>query len=250
MKKIESSVVDYRENSVIPIIKMGKFVENLARAKITMLEARIDNSAEGRKRFATEAKSIRENNITIVKILTERSMTNEEKATTETFQQRYAEIGKTLASYLEAVNRGDDNQALYFLDLWTQQYNGIKESILKLEELSTNVGVQRITDSFTQMKMVITYILIILGFSVVLGFIITVILGKSISNPVQKGLVFAQKIAEGDFTERIDLKQDDELGLLSNALNQAADKLENTVSDIIDASNNLAQAVEQIASGN
>jgi methyl-accepting chemotaxis protein len=89
-----------------------------------------------------------------------------------------------------------------------------------------------------------------MGFAVIAGIFITVTLSRSISNPVKQGLDFARKLEDGDFTERINIDQNDELGMLSNALNKAADKLEHTVTEIINSSNNLAQAVEQIASGN
>ncbi|MGL4370265.1 MAG: MCP four helix bundle domain-containing protein, partial [Spirochaetota bacterium] len=53
-----------------------------------------------------------------------------------------------------------------------------------------------------------------------------IFIALSITRPVSKGLLFAKKLAAGDFTGRIDLDQKDELGQLSNALNTAADDLE------------------------
>lgn len=93
-------------------------------------------------------------------------------------------------------------------------------------------------------------IFIILSLSLLFGIIIILLLSKSVSNPVNKGLIFAQKLAEGDFTERIDLNQKDELGILGKALNKTADNLEKLITDIIGASQNLVEAVNQIAVGN
>ncbi|HOP30894.1 MAG TPA: methyl-accepting chemotaxis protein [Spirochaetota bacterium] len=71
-----------------------------------------------------------------------------------------------------------------------------------------------------------------------------------ISNPVRAMRDFAAKIAEGDFTGRINVKQKDEIGQLANALNSSADNLEHLISNIIIASEQLHSAVDEITKGN
>ncbi len=83
-----------------------------------------------------------------------------------------------------------------------------------------------------------------------IGIFFAYIISKSVTGPVAKGLAFAELIARGDFLERIDLDQKDELGQLGKALNTSADNLEKLISEIIMASQNLVRAVEEIASGN
>jgi len=76
------------------------------------------------------------------------------------------------------------------------------------------------------------------------------VLSRAVSGPARKSLEFAEKLAAGDFTVRIDLDQKDELGQLVNALNSAANDLERLISEILVASQNLSQAVDQISGGN
>jgi methyl-accepting chemotaxis protein len=92
--------------------------------------------------------------------------------------------------------------------------------------------------------------LIILVLSIVIGTALALAISRAITVPVKQGLDFAQKLASGDFRERITVTQNDELGMLAKALNESADNLEKIVAEIIDASQNLAQAVEQISTGN
>ncbi len=80
--------------------------------------------------------------------------------------------------------------------------------------------------------------------------IVLFIVARAISRPVGKILDFANNLADGDFTRRIDLSQNDEFGKLGTAINTAADNLEKLISEVLVASQNLAQAVDQIASGN
>lgn len=81
---------------------------------------------------------------------------------------------------------------------------------------------------------------------------ITIILLFSVQlrKQLSKTMTFAKELSEGDFTKRIDVGQKDEFGQLGTALNRSADNLEILISNVIAASHNLAQAVEQIASGN
>ncbi len=93
-------------------------------------------------------------------------------------------------------------------------------------------------------------LLIVVILSLCLGFLITVTLSRAVSGPVRKGLEFAKLLAGGDFSKRIDLDQNDELGQLGSALNISADNLEKLVSEIIFSAQNLVKAVDEIALGN
>ncbi len=80
--------------------------------------------------------------------------------------------------------------------------------------------------------------------------IVIFIFARKFTRPITQGLDFAQKISQGDFTERIDVTSGDEIGRLSIALNSAADNLEKLISNIMSSANQLAKAVQEIAAGN
>lgn len=254
MNSVQIAVKDYRENNVIPIIKMGDFAKNLVQARGDVTELQLayatGNQEAFLKKFADGTKVIRENNVQIMDFIKKRSMTVKEREITDNYEKKYIEFGKNLSDLLEAIKSKDKIRTEAALTAWMNQYNEIINLLTELKKETTQVGADKITDEFDRMKKVMMYMFVILGISVIAGVILTRILSGSISKPVKLGLDFAEKLANGDFTERIDLDQKDELGMLSDALNKAADNLEHTVTEIISASNNLAQAVEQIASGN
>lgn len=86
--------------------------------------------------------------------------------------------------------------------------------------------------------------------AILIAILFGLFISMSIKRPIAKGLAFAQKIAAGDFTDRIDMDQKDELGQLGKALNTAADDLEQMVAGIIVSSQNLVQAIQEISAGN
>ena len=92
---------------------------------------------------------------------------------------------------------------------------------------------------------------VFIAISIILLLIITgIFLTQSIKSPINLSMEFAQKPAQGDFTERIILNQKDEFGELTQSINTAADDLKKIISQVKNASYSLSVAVEQIASGN
>lgn len=90
----------------------------------------------------------------------------------------------------------------------------------------------------------LTLLLVILT---VLG--IVYFITSSISVSLNKGVVFAQKLAEGDLTARIDLDQKDEVGQLANTLSLMGTKLREVVEQINAGANEIASASQQISEG-
>lgn len=63
---------------------------------------------------------------------------------------------------------------------------------------------------------------------IIIGIILTWLLSRSITKPVEKLAAAAQGIAKGDFSQRVDLKRNDELGVLSHAFNVMAKEVNDT----------------------
>jgi methyl-accepting chemotaxis protein len=80
-------------------------------------------------------------------------------------------------------------------------------------------------------------------FAIILGFFIS----RIISNPLRKGVLFAQAVAAGDLTQKIDLNQKDEIGQLATALNEMVTKLSSIVGEVMTASDNVASGSQELS---
>ena len=158
-----------------------------------------------------------------------------------------AEKRRNFAAALDARDLG---KAWGYLIEWRDAYEKMKVTTDQLLELQNTNG-RRIMGEQSDAADRTTYLSILyLLMALFAGVVITIILARAITGPVKKGLEFAQRLAAGDFTERVDIDQKDELGMLSDALNASADNLERMIADIILSGQNLSQAVEQISAGN
>jgi methyl-accepting chemotaxis protein len=79
--------------------------------------------------------------------------------------------------------------------------------------------------------------------------LINTIISKSISNALKKLLGFAKNISEGDLTAKIDLNQNDEIGVFARSLSQMAGKLREIVISINEGALEIASASQQINNG-
>ena len=84
---------------------------------------------------------------------------------------------------------------------------------------------------------------------IALAFAILVYLlfSRSITTPLAKGVAFAQKVAAGDFTTRLEITQKDEVGVLAAALNGMSARLSETVAAVQQNADQLAASSEQIS---
>jgi len=83
--------------------------------------------------------------------------------------------------------------------------------------------------------------------ALVLGTVIAFLLASIISKPVVKGVAFAQKMAEGDMTQDLDVNQKDEIGQLANALREMTRRLNEVMGEIVEGSNNVASGSQQLS---
>lgn len=77
---------------------------------------------------------------------------------------------------------------------------------------------------------------------------LSVVMMRSITNPLQVVLSVVQQLAEGDLTYRANTARRDEFGTLLNAMDDTMDRLSNTVNNILTTSDSLTNASSQVSS--
>ncbi len=161
------------------------------------------------------------------------------KKITEHPDRNLASLGGTIIkdkSGNAAITMNGETRRIYFTEL--EQTGWI---------LCVTVSESMLFAPLRKMGYAASFVVII---AVIASLIISLFIAGKISNPVQAMNNFAAKLAQGDFTERIDIKQRDEIGQLAAALNASADSLEKLITGLIFTSENLAQAVDEISRGN
>ncbi|MFN8257616.1 MAG: methyl-accepting chemotaxis protein [Bacteroidales bacterium] len=163
---------------------------------------------------------------------------NQNKDYASEFEKALDQINQNQASSIE-ITRKESNEKFY-----------ISFAPIKLGEdgriwaLVTETPLSIITSKARQLFWM-TILVGLVGL-LILSFVISIVLNK-LTNRLMKAVEFSNKISNGDISNRLVDNSYDEIGKLVLAMNNMADKLKNTVSNISKSSDNLALTSSQIA---
>ena len=80
-----------------------------------------------------------------------------------------------------------------------------------------------------------------------LALLLGILLALSITRPLKGGVLFAERIAAGDFTQRLHVDRKDEIGLLARALNDMCERLKDIVAGVQHNAEQVASSSEEIS---
>ncbi|REG29749.1 methyl-accepting chemotaxis protein [Archangium gephyra] len=149
-----------------------------------------------------------------------------------------------------ALAREKDSQGA-LLSARERRQQGFEALSLKLDELvafnarSGKEATQRAEAAHEAMR---NSILAMCVFSSFLFVVIGLVLSRSISRPLGDAVAVADRIAEGDLTVRIDVRREDEVGLLLTALERMVRKLAQVIGEVREGASALASASSQVSS--
>jgi methyl-accepting chemotaxis protein len=237
----------------MPVRYLNRIMRNLLQIRVNMLQqylaARADDWKEVDRR-QNDTRELAKDYMDQWEKYKATLFSDEGRTLAREWEALYVKPQEMRNNFVEALYKKQFDDAGRYMGLWAEGYRDLRNKTDELINSKTAFAEQEKTDIIAEAMESRTLSLMILAFSLIISAIVTVVLSRSVSRPVKLGLAFADKIAAGDLTERIDLDQEDELGMLGKTLNKAADSLESLISNVILSSQNLAQAVDQISSGN
>ncbi|RKQ18396.1 HAMP domain-containing protein [Lysinibacillus endophyticus] len=130
------------------------------------------------------------------------------------------------------VHEGKDEKEMFFT---TNEITGWKlAGTMYSKEIDENA-----------LPILINTIIVIVA-SVIIGGIVIILIIRSITNPIHSLNRAAEKIAEGDFTEKITLRSNDEIGKLGNSFNSMVNTLNGIIVNLKQTIDHLASSSEQL----
>jgi methyl-accepting chemotaxis protein len=152
----------------------------------------------------------------------------------------------------------DYKQAMVtFLDLWLKnvelgkQRGEIGDKVVE-EVRSVAIagmdGTTRIaTEAVEALGSASNIMIIGLIFATIIGLLVAFFITRAITRPIIMGVKFAETVADGDLSQRLDIVQKDEIGQLANALNNMVDKVKEVVGNVQSAADNVASGSQELS---
>ncbi|HSQ40909.1 MAG TPA: MCP four helix bundle domain-containing protein, partial [Fibrobacteraceae bacterium] len=175
-------------------------------------------------------------------------VTEEGKKTLATVQEclnKYLQILQKVKSILEDPSRASE----------------ISEVSVEMQELAKNLN--EAIDTMTQQKVgvskqladankqtassVVTITLILLLIAVALAVFLGIWISRSITRPLGDVVLLANRVAEGDLSQKVSVSSEDEVGLLGKAINAMVDNLHQVVGGIKNNSQTVSSSAEELS---
>ncbi len=141
----------------------------------------------------------------------------------------------------EALAESRTDTAARAAKVFDEAYNRLLS--MKVSQAKQKADLNASISDSARRNMIIV-VAIAIGIAVVLGIFVS----RLISVPLQKGVEFAQMIAQGDLTKEVEVKSKDETGQLAVALNEMMGKLKGIVGEVQTAASNVATGSQQVSS--
>lgn len=93
-----------------------------------------------------------------------------------------------------------------------------------------------------------THLLIIMMIALILGFVFSIIVSRSITIPIKASVKMANRLANGNLTHIINIKRKDEVGELVSSLNSISDNVRKVIIDIKESAKQISDAGIELSS--
>jgi methyl-accepting chemotaxis protein len=156
---------------------------------------------------------------------------------------------KAGADYAQAS--GQLLAAMVVLDTLNTARNDVSQAVLEMAKQTSLEGLKdaHAITAVTASRLVTAVLVLLagLGAAAIVGIGLAIAITRAITGPLSKGVAFAQRVASGDFTQTLDIRQRDEVGSLADALNGMAHRLRETVATVHQNASQVAASSGQIS---
>ena len=247
MKKANEGLLTVYIDRTVPIGQMGEVKTKLVDNRRLIL-ASLAYPEESTKNVA----SIKQNLLDITKLwegyLTHKSTDEEKKLYEKLLADRKRYLAEAINPMLEFLSTGNIDAARKLnIEMVRPLYVPVGTGIDALVQLQLDVAKKEYDAAQTRYEdsrfIAIAFLAAGLTLSIFIGFMLIRGISRSLSG-MQK---FANSLAEGDLTARIDLDQNDEIGVLAQSLEGMRDQLSGVVQQVRTNSDALGSASQEIS---
>jgi methyl-accepting chemotaxis protein len=174
--------------------------------------------------------------------------TPEEQTLIRQYDQSYQAWLEVSAKIVEGRSADSREGRRLALDLTLgeakDKFEAMRDNLDKLTEVNLSIAQAESKAAEATYGHTKVVLISIIAFGIAVGVGLSLIIGKSITNPVNAAVAGLKDIAEGegDLTKRLEVRSEDEVGELSKWLNTFLEKLQDMVSQIMHNAQNVGQA--------
>src|SRR5450830_1007855 len=247
---VNSSLKTVYEDRTIALSQLGNMARFLLRSQLAITTA---NGAQGAQagKIADEGEGLLRDAHTMWEGYMATAQTPREQLLARSLAQHFKQFEEeALKPALAAIRAQNAEQTAQLVGTLQQRYTALRLNINDLIDLQLEVSKLEYQNSQAgYQKMRIVSLLAIAA-----GLLLALSMGwwlvHAITRPLNAAVALAQNVAAGDLTQHVEIRSNDEVGKLLNALKHMSDSLLGIVSEVRGGTDTIATATAQIAAGN
>jgi methyl-accepting chemotaxis protein len=173
------------------------------------------------------------------------------------YNQQMIPAAEEVFKYFEILNEQAQQAVILFENMEKLQMEEslaslvtLRSSIRQLVEYNSNDARAEVSrgDNVVTASNIMMVLAILIGLA--LAAFLAVIITRAITTGINKGVAFAEEVANGNLTIEVDKKlldQKDEIGHLARSLQQMATQLREIIGDILNGADNIASASQEMS---
>jgi methyl-accepting chemotaxis protein len=230
-------------------------IQSLSKAEISFLNVRVltrdvatsTNKAD-KDRLTGQIQEQNKNVLDQIEVYRPLVIIPEEEAVLKELDSLLGPYYKMLDTGIELAYKSDISEFQQYLSTTLAvEGNKIRDLLDKLMEINVALGDQANNESLhtysDARNITLALVLFALLFSITLGYVIA----RLISKPLNQIVTLVGRVSEGDLREDADIHTKDEIGQLANSINAMIYNLRNLIGGIMQSSQSVAAASEQIS---
>lgn len=230
-------------------------IQSLSKAEISFLNVRVltrdvatsSNKAD-KDRLTGQIQEQNKNVLDQIEVYRPLVIIPEEEAVLKELDSLLGPYYKMLDTGIELAYKSDISEFQHYLSTTLAvEGNKIRDLLDKLMEINVALGDQANNESLhtysDARNITLALVLFALLFSITLGYVIA----RLISKPLNQIVTLVGRVSEGDLREDADIHTKDEIGQLANSINAMIYNLRNLIGGIMQSSQSVAAASEQIS---
>ena len=179
------------------------------------------------------------------------NLSGQEVKAAESLKQTISNYMGSRPKWFELFNAGKLDEAKEWRAANTNKYGAetVKElkDLIDLQQADSQEGQRTVEQNTRNARIeILSFIIFAALIAIGIGYLIT----RSITRPLKEAVEVAGAVANGDLTQRIEVKSSDEVGQLLQALQDMNESLAGIVTEVRDTTESMTTASREIAQGN
>lgn len=247
ISKINANASLMYEDNLIHIRKVSSLKENFLQIHSNLITLLTTKDSSEKQKIMSEIQKLTDEDMAISEEFKSGNSTKEEKNLLDTFNKNHEEYMMARKDFIKLIDSNKYDEALASFNKVTEARQKAFDSINEL----INSNLKEAADANSSNNAIFKTSLDLMLSLVIIGFFFAIILGllisTSISKEIQKILVLADALGNGDLTKEAEVKSKDEIGKLAAALNKARENTRDLISAIIASAHKINTSSEEFS---